>query len=237
MLKTNGSNRTAVSPLNPGSQALPVAAGAALLILLCLACHVVGDEVRLQNGDRYLGQVLTLDSKTLVLQSEVLGTLRLPRAKVSAITLGPAGVGTNPTPAREPQPGAATDASKSGVADAVASLGSLGADSNVVSQIQAQLLGSGGAEANAKFKEILGGYMSGRLSVSDIRAQAQAATDQIKQLKGELGDEAGGMLDGYLTILEKFLDEAKPPGGATNSTRYPGASKVKPGPASPGNPR
>jgi hypothetical protein len=79
--------------------------------------------------------------------------------------------------------------------------------------------------------------MSGRLSVSDIRAQAQAATDQIKQLKGELGDEAGGMLDGYLTILEKFLDEAKPPGGATNSTRDPRASKVKPVPATPANPR
>ena len=52
------------------------------------------DQVEMQNGDRYAGQVLSLNTNTVVLQSDVLGTLRLPRAKVAVITLG-AGPATN----------------------------------------------------------------------------------------------------------------------------------------------
>src|SRR5258707_11573164 len=46
------------------------------------------DQVELQNGDHYVGRVVSLSGETLVLQSDVLGTLRLPRGKVASITLG-----------------------------------------------------------------------------------------------------------------------------------------------------
>src|SRR6266702_4560980 len=46
------------------------------------------DQVETQSGDRYVGKVLSVNADTLVLQSEVLGTVRLPRAKVAQIILG-----------------------------------------------------------------------------------------------------------------------------------------------------
>src|SRR5260370_631921 len=46
-----------------------------------------GDQVEMLNGDGYVGRVLSLGNDTLVVQSEFLGTLRLPRAKISTITL------------------------------------------------------------------------------------------------------------------------------------------------------
>jgi hypothetical protein len=57
--------------------------------------------------------------------------------------------------------------------------------------------------------------MSGTVSVDDIRAQARSAVEQVKALKKESGDDTG-MLDGYLTILEKFLGET-PAGATTNA--------------------
>ena len=46
------------------------------------------DQVEMQNGDRYLGKVLSLTTDKLVIQSDVLGKLTLPRDKVALITLG-----------------------------------------------------------------------------------------------------------------------------------------------------
>ena len=42
----------------------------------------------MQNGDRYSGKVVSLSADTLVLQSDVAGTLRLPRSGVAQLTLG-----------------------------------------------------------------------------------------------------------------------------------------------------
>src|SRR5712691_6726055 len=52
------------------------------------------DQIEMQNGDRYVGTVLSLNANTLVLHSEVLGDLTLPRSKVAQITLRP-GTATN----------------------------------------------------------------------------------------------------------------------------------------------
>ena len=68
-----------------------------------------------------------------------------------------------------------------------------------------------GPEANNKFNEMVSGLMSGRLTVNDIRAEAKSAADQLKELKRDLGEDAGGALDGYLAILEHFLQETAPP--------------------------
>ena len=66
-------------------------------------------------------------------------------------------------------------------------------------------------EAAQKFNELLGGLTSGSLSITDIRAQAQNSIKEIKEAKKELGKDADGMLDGYLDILQKFVQETDSP--------------------------
>ena len=82
-----------------------------------------------------------------------------------------------------------------------------GVDPKIVNQVRDQVLGRSSPEAAAKFDELFGGFMSGKLSVGDIRAEAQNSINQIKAAQQDLGDDAGGMLDGYLAILEKFVAE------------------------------
>ena len=52
----------------------------AALFLFVAASPVQADQVELQNGDRYVGRVLSVDTNNGVFRSEVLGTLRLPRS-------------------------------------------------------------------------------------------------------------------------------------------------------------
>jgi hypothetical protein len=46
-------------------------------------------------------------------------------------------------------------------------------------------------------------------SLEAARAQAQSAITQIKETRQELGDDAGDVLDGYLAVLEKFVQETQ----------------------------
>jgi hypothetical protein len=184
-----------------------------------------GDQVQMQNGDRYFGRVLSLNTNTLVLQSEVLGSVRLPRGKVALITLGTA-TPTNAAGALgEPSnpPAAPTNT----VLDLTASLRDLGANTNFIRQVQAQFLGDAGPEANNKFNEMVGGLMSGKLKLNDIRTEAKSAADQLMDLKRDLGDDAGWALDGYLAILENFLRETAPP-PSVSATNNSGALPTAP---------
>src|SRR2546427_12879018 len=63
----------------------------AILALAVVPYFVRADQVEMQNGDRYVGTVMSLNTNTLVLHSDVLGDLTLPRAKVGSITLRPGG--------------------------------------------------------------------------------------------------------------------------------------------------
>jgi hypothetical protein len=92
----------------------------------------------------------------------------------------------------------------------------LAANTNLVEKVTGPFLDAAGPEAKAKFQELFGGLMSGSLSVDDIRGQARSAVAQLKELKREAGDDTG-LLDGYLTILEKFLGEAAPSGGSVTN--------------------
>ena len=88
---------------------------------------------------------------------------------------------------------------------------------NLIQQVQTQFLSEASPEAKDKFNELVGGLLSGKLTVNDIRAQAQAAADQVRAAKRDGGDNAGLALDGYLAILDQFLSETAPAGGsATN---------------------
>lgn len=207
----------------------------ATLALLLAASRLQADQVEMQNGDRYLGNVLSLDTNTLVLRSDVLGTVRLPRSKVALVTLGSNAASNiaRTVPAANGRTIASSGALSNGVTDLSAPLRQLGANTNFIRQVQAQFLGDAGPEANKKFNEMVAGLMSGRLTVNDIRVEAKSAADQLKELKRDLGDDTGGALDGYLAILENFLRETAPPG--VSSTNVPPPSpRAKQAPAGEG---
>jgi hypothetical protein len=202
----------------PGLVRTGVALFCAALALFLASGRLRADQVEMQNGDRYAGHVLSLNTNTVVLQSDVLGTLRLPRTKVAVITLGagPANSPALPAPTNAPWLAASTTPVKSRPKLSPA-LPQLGASTNLIQQVQKQFLSGAGPEANNKFNELLGGLMSGKLSVDDIRAEAKTAADQLRALKREGGEETGFATDAYLAILDHFLKETAPSGSATNA--------------------
>lgn len=183
---------------------------------LLLPIHPLrADQVEMQNGDRYTGKVLSLDSKTLLLKNENLGTIRIARAKVANVTFGTNTVAaTTPAPTTtNTQPIAPSITTTNGQADLSASLKSLGANTNLVKQIQSQFLAGAGPEANAKFNEMVSGMMSGKMDINGLRDEAKKAAANLRQMKREVGDDTG-MLDSYLSILDNFIKESE---SATNS--------------------
>lgn len=184
-----------------------------LVAALLLTLHA--DQVEMQNGDRYVGKVLSLDTKTLVLKNDNLGTVRIQRDKVTNVTFGANPV-TNAAPAAvvtNTQPATTTETVTNGQVDLSASLKALGSNTNFIKQVQSQFLAGAGPEANNKFNEMVSGLMSGKMDINGIRAQAKQAAASLRQMKREVGDDTG-MLDGYLSILENFLQESEP---TTNS--------------------
>ncbi|MCX6925786.1 MAG: hypothetical protein NT154_21645 [Verrucomicrobia bacterium] len=195
----------------------------AALSLFAAAGRLQADQVELHNGDRYLGHVLSLNTNTVVLQSEVLGTLRLPRSKVAVITLGPIQATTSPalslstnSPVRPPSIVPAKAATNISPA-----FRQLGANTNLIQQVQKQFLSGAGPDANNKFNELLSGLMSGKLSVDDIRAEAKSAADQLRALQRESGEDAGLATGAYLSILDHFLKETAPSAGSATNAPAP----------------
>jgi hypothetical protein len=183
---------------------------------LCLVPHRLrADQVEMQNGDHYVGKVLSLNADTLLLQNEVLGTVRLPRGKVAAISFGAPAANTLPATnalAYAPVLGSANVSTNT--LDLSSAFRQLGANSNLIRQVQTQFLSGAGPEANAKFNELMTGLMTGTLNLNDLRAQAQSAAEQARAARKELGDDSGVAIDGYLSILDAFLKETQPPGAA-----------------------
>jgi hypothetical protein len=205
----------------------PVLTACALLLVSVAPLRVWGDQVEMQNGDRYVGQVQSLNTNTVVLRSAVLGTVRLPRSKVTVITLGP--VPATNSPALPLPANAQFPASSATPAIAPTNLSpalhGLSMSTNLIQQVQKQFLSGAGPEANDKFNELLGGLMSGKLSVEDIRAQAKSAADQLRALQKESGEDTGFAASAYLAILDHFLKETAPSGSATNTPAAPPGSK------------
>jgi hypothetical protein len=190
------------------------------LLVLTAPSRVSGDQIEMQNGDRYVGKVLSLNSNTLVVQNDVLGMLRLPRDKVAVITFGPVPAAARPPAAGVSDPilGRASTATNA-APDVSSPFRQLGAHTNMIKRIQSQFLSDAGPEANKKFEELLNGLMTGKLNMDDLRAQAQSAADQLRALKRESGEDPGFAADTYLTILDHFLKSTPPSGhSVTNAT-------------------
>jgi hypothetical protein len=189
------------------------------LLSLLPAFRLRADQVEMQNGERYVGKVLSLNADTLVIQSEGLGALRLPRSKVAAVSFGPNAASSLAQPALQTnsQPHGGSGAPISAAPGLSSLPQGAGSMTNLIQQVQAQFLSDASPEAKDKFNELVGGLLSGKLTVNDIRAQAQSAADQIRAAKRELGDEAGNAMDGYLAILDQFLKQTAPsPTSSTN---------------------
>lgn len=192
-----------------------------LIFMFAAAPRLRADEVDMQNGDRYFGKVLSVSAGTVVLESEVLGVINVPRKKVASLAFGtnavapkaaadaaPVSVSTN-LPAAAPA-GAWAGANP----DLSAALRDLGANTNFIGQIRRQLLaGNPGAASN--YDAMVSSLLNGSLNLDDLRREAQSSADQLREMKRDLGPEAGSSLDAYLEVLDQFLNETA--SGPTNA--------------------
>jgi hypothetical protein len=179
------------------------------------------DQIEMQNGDRYSGVVLSMTPDTVVLQSEVLGQLTVPRNKVSTITLGSTNNFSRPTAStNNPAPAASFLAAQS-TPDTAGALRQLGANTNLIQQIRKQFLANAGPQANDRFDELLNGLITGKLDMNGLRAEAKSAADQLRAMKKDMGGDAGETLDAYLAVLDNFLSQSAPPvsAPATNNAQ------------------
>ena len=190
--------------------------------LLALGLRLRADQVVMQNGDTLNGTVLSVSTNVLVLQNENLGKVILPRAKVANIvfgsgmakaaslpTLGPAASRTDSTPGL-------TSALR-GIRD----------QTNLIQQVQSQVLGSAGPGAIIKFNDLIDGLSTGRIDMNDLRAQARAVAEQLQSLKKDLGPGDSVEADSYLAILNDFLQET----ATTNVTANPASPSTNATPA------
>lgn len=204
------------------------AAGAILAAVLLAwpANHLRADQVIMQNGDVFNGTMLTLSSNTLVMRNDNLGIVALPRAKVTAIHFGAAGA--TPTASAAPALSATNMPAHSLVIlrtnaapDLTAAFRGIRSQTNLIQQVQSQILAGASPEATAKFNELLDGLSTGKIDMNGLRSQAKDAAIQLAELKKELGPEDSGELDGYLQILNGFLQESDPGNTATNPGSTP----------------
>jgi len=179
------------------------------------------DQSDMQNGDRYAGKVLSVSGDTVVLESDVLGKITVPRQKVAGLAFGTnaaalaAAIHLAPVPALTNQsPAVASAAWANTNTDLSAAFRQLGANTNFIGQIREQMLG-GNPQAGGKYDEMVGGLMSGKLDMNDLRREAKSSADQLRALKLELGPDADSSLDGYLDVLDNFLKETS--GAPTNA--------------------
>ena len=198
-------------------------AGVEMFLMFAITSALRADVVEMQNGDRYSGKVLSVSADIVVLNSEMLGKINVPRKKVTSLTFGTNAVALtvaeNPALARTNLPSATAPAALANTnVDLSAALRHLGANTNFIGQIRQQML-AGSPEATAKFDNLVNGLLTGQLNVDDVRRQAQSAAAQLRSLKAELGPEAGDSLDAYLQVLDSFVqDTANQP---VNSTALP----------------
>ena len=196
-----------------------------IFFLFVAAPGLRADQVEMQNGDRYFGRVLSMSADNVTLESEVLGKITVPRKKVASLAFGTNAAApkaaANIAPVSVPTnfPAAASPAALAGTnTDLSAAFRDLGANTNFIGQIRGQML-AGNTEAASNYDKMVSDLMSGKLNLDDLRRQAKSSADQLREIKRDLGSEAGGSLDAYLDVLDNFLKEttAEP----TNTTPAP----------------
>ena len=164
-----------------------------------------------------------MTTNSLILQDDNLGAVTLPRAKITTIVFGKV---------KPPAPWATSSANDilvahpysapetNSISDLQAELRGIRDQTNLIQQVQAQILGSSASpEAVNKFNELLDGLSTGKIDMNELRAEAQSAAQQLESFTNEMGPDASGEAEGYLTILNSFLKETAPGTGSTNLTQ------------------
>ena len=194
-----------------------------MIFIFIAASRLRADEVDMQNGDRYIGTVLSVSADAVVLKSEELGRITVPRKNVTAMAFGTNAVApkaaSDAAAVSSPTnlPAAPSTAELTGTnADFSAAYHNLAADTNIVAQIRQQMLASNPA-ATGKYDELVNGLLDGSLNMNDLRREAQSDEDQLRALKHDLGPDAGDSIDGYLDVLDAFLKESDSATAPTNS--------------------
>lgn len=190
------------------------------IVALSLLRQTHADQIEMVNGDRYQGKIISLNSNEVVMNSDMLGLVKVPRGKVSGITAGaaisPAAPGTATKQIVQSPPAVGAPTARTPVAAVQVktntspglNLSELQTNTALAKQVQSKYLAEAGPEATAKYNEMLKDLFSGKMSIADLRGQAKRAADQLRGYKKELGSEAGSELDEYLAILDKFVNEA-----------------------------
>ncbi len=113
-------------------------AGLGAIFMFVITPGLRADVLEMQNGDRYSGKVLSVSADTVVLDSEVLGKLNVPRKQVAGLAFGTnaAALRLTDNPARVSAPTNLPAATAAGLAnnnvDLSAALRRLGANTNFV---------------------------------------------------------------------------------------------------------
>jgi hypothetical protein len=211
------------------------AARLAAILFLVISPRLFADQIEMQNGDHYFGKILAVTTNTVVLESDVLGTVPLPRSRIALLTLG-SSASTNMAAASPLVTNGQPHAPRRAPLKPAAVAKEPGIDKNVIQKVESQYLSEATPEARAKFNQLAGGLLTGRLTVNDIRKEAKSAADQLRALRADAGDDTG-MVDSYLAILDNFLKEGGPAevpggkgeGGSTATNGVVSLPKAKPG--------
>jgi hypothetical protein len=195
-----------------------------LLFCTLLTASLHADQVQMLNGDHYAGKILSLNSNSIVFESDVLGKVTLPREKVASMNFGVSAATNAPV---APRAVTATNRLVHSSTNIAAALRN-GTNTATIEQVRQQMLTGTTPEVNQKYDEMLSALMTGKLSVSDIRGQAKTSIDQINKLKLEMGPQADPMLDAYLEILQNFVNEAEPPAPAKPALPAPPSGLLAP---------
>ncbi len=94
--------------------------------------------------------------------------------------------------------------------DVLDQLRSGGVDKEMVKELKVKLPLLNLPGVGTYFDQTLSGLSSGNLDLQHLRKDAVTARDGLLDLKQDLGP-SGAALDGYLRILNKFIDETAPP--------------------------
>lgn len=220
------------NPFKNPALPLTIPSTGCLLVPFILATTLLrAEQIEMKNGDRYNATVVSMNNESIVIQSDVLGTIKLTRGQVANISLGnaPAPTATATTQPQRPQVATGSPGPAASATNLSTAVRQLATETNLIQQVQNDYLTGADAATKAKFNEMLGGLAAGTMSVNDLRAQAKSAADQLRAMKKELGGGADDVLDGYLAVLDNFVKES-----ATSETPATTAATPAPRAGAPG---
>ncbi|MDB6028082.1 MAG: hypothetical protein JWM68_4305 [Verrucomicrobiales bacterium] len=205
------------------------------LVIIAIATSTQADQIDLKNGDRYSGKVVALESNTVVLSNDIIGTVRLSRDRIASISFGAKpipGTARSAAPKAPPVPVVANSAGPNPQIDLNSSLGhQIAANPNLVSEVRSQVLAGAGPQAMKKYDTLIGGLSTGSLNMANLHNEAASVAAQLRQLRSSGDEESAAIFDEYLGILDSFLAKTTPantPATPTLAAKPPVSQTLKP---------